>query len=110
MEYKRIARTKYHYALYPKDLNIDDLIRRSGSEVDYYESIYNYKQEHYTKFINGLKEACNYTGVNFDESNLLDTSKLIFFECGFQLCGYASRATRLNWEVFRVLRTTLGVE
>lgn len=77
MEYKRIARTKFNYALYPKNIDIDELIDINGSDYDYYESIYNYKQEHYDNFINGLKKACEYTGVKFNSDDLLNTSSKV---------------------------------
>ena len=41
LEYKRISRGFWNYALYPADTDIDKLIAKNGSEKDYYYSIYN---------------------------------------------------------------------
>ena len=70
MTYKRISKGFNSYALYPKDMDIDEFMNNEGVNSDYYESIYDYKQVHYDKYINNLKDACRKHDIKFDKANL----------------------------------------
>ncbi len=83
MQYKRIARTKYAYALYPKNKPTEEIIAENGGDNhDFFESVYNYDQHHYDKFISGLKEVCSEINVPFRKDKLIDTCKNVFRELG----------------------------
>lgn len=78
LEYKRISRGFWNYALYPINTNIDEVIEKNGEDKDYYNSIYTYKQEHYDVFIENLKKACEKFNLDFDESNLLNIVSKVY--------------------------------
>lgn len=80
MDYKRISRGFWNYALYPADIDIDKLISSSGKDKDYYQSIYNYKEEHYQKYIDNLEKACTMFNIKFDKRDLLNTFAKVYFE------------------------------
>lgn len=72
MEYVRISREFWDYALFPEDIDIDKLILKFGENKAYYESIYRYNEEHYNKFIQNLKNAAANVGVPFNTQNLIN--------------------------------------
>jgi hypothetical protein len=75
--YVRIARGKTDYALFPKDIDINDLVAKNGKDLDYYQSVYEYTDDHYNRFLEGLQEACKYTEIPFSSTNLINiTSKV----------------------------------
>lgn len=78
MEYKRISREFWNYALFPSTINIDDVINQYGKSKDYYESIYTYKQEHYDKFVSGLKDVCTELDIKYDPEKILDITKEVY--------------------------------
>ncbi|PCI45919.1 MAG: hypothetical protein COB41_00585 [Proteobacteria bacterium] len=78
MEYKRISREFWNYALFPVTVNIDDVISQYGRSKDFYESIYTYSQEHYDKFIKGLKEVCSELNVEYSPDKILDVTKEVY--------------------------------
>lgn len=49
MKYKRVSRGFKNYKLYPETYDINELIEKAPNE-DYYESLYNYTEEHYNYF------------------------------------------------------------
>lgn len=78
LDYKRISRGFWNYALYPADINIDKLITQSGKNKDYYQSIYNYKEEHYLRYVDNLEKACQKFGIKFDNKDLLGTHARVY--------------------------------
>ena len=72
LDYKRISKGFWNYALYPADIDIDKLIARHGKDKDYYQSIYIYKEEHYKNYIENLKKACEYLNIKYDENNMFN--------------------------------------
>jgi hypothetical protein len=78
MNYKRIGKGLWSYSLFPENVNIEDLIQKNGDSHDYYQSIFKYKKEHYTKFITGLKSACEYLNIPFSEENAINLTGKVF--------------------------------
>lgn len=79
MQYKRIAKGFTTYTLYPHNYNNDRIVEENGENKDYYQSIFEYKDHHYTKYIKSLKNACKFLNLNYDENNKLDlTGKALY--------------------------------
>jgi replicative DNA helicase len=78
MKYKRISQGFGIYALFPADINLEELIKKSGPERDYYYSIYTYEKDHYNKFITGLEGVCKDHNVRFDLNDLFKTTKQLY--------------------------------
>lgn len=77
MQYKRISRGKANYALFPINQDKYEIIKKHGRFNDYYESIYTYTDKHYSKYIAGLRAACDYTGVEYDEEKILNVDRQV---------------------------------
>lgn len=74
--YKRISYKKFNHGLFQVDDNTHkNIVLKYGKNDDYYESIYNYKEKHYLKFINGLKECCNFLKLEYSD-NPIDQIKI----------------------------------
>jgi replicative DNA helicase len=72
MEYRRISRDYWDYALYPKSINVYDIINKFGPKEEYYSSIYSYSEEQYKKYISGLQKVCGRFKIRYDEDDLLN--------------------------------------
>lgn len=77
MEYRRVSRDYWDYTLYPKSVDIYDIIQKFGPQKEYYYSIYSYDEHHYNKHIEGLKKVCQRYKIRFDESNLINIVSLV---------------------------------
>ena len=77
MEYRRVSRDYWDYTLYPKSVDVYDIIKTFGSQKEYYYSIYSYSEEHYKKHISGLQNVCAKYKIRFDESNLINIVSLV---------------------------------
>lgn len=73
--YKRINRTIFSYSLFDAEDNVYDLIENDNNfeKTDYYESIYYYPEDVYINHIDGLKKACEYYDIKFDEQDRIKT-------------------------------------
>lgn len=78
LEYKRISKGFWNYALYPIDTDLDALIKKNGSENDYYYSIYNYNQSHYDKFTTNLKQVCTELKIPYKENDLINVVAQVY--------------------------------
>jgi replicative DNA helicase len=72
MPYKRIAKGFTTYALYPNTYNNDQIVEENGENKDYYQSIFEYKDHHYNKYIKFLQSACKFLNLKYDEKKKLD--------------------------------------
>jgi hypothetical protein len=79
MLYKRISKGFAQYALFPNDVNIDQIIEKYGSDHDYYDSIYLYEQKHYDEFITAVQEGCEFLNIKFDDNLLIETVSRVMY-------------------------------
>jgi replicative DNA helicase len=77
MEYRRVSRDYWDYTLYPKSVDVYDIINKFGPQKEYYYSIYSYSEEHYKKHISGLQSVCKHFNIPFNDGNLINVVSLI---------------------------------